>query len=112
MWFFLAGFALVALAHTVPAPFLLEYIGPGRSIWEGPGGGESPTIYLTYDDGPNPEATPALLDALAREGVKVTFFVIPDHVTAATAPILRRAMARNPAVLFEFVQHSRDIWSL
>jgi len=93
MWVLLVvGLAIVALAHTAPFPFLLEYTAPDRSIWHGPRGEHSPTIYLTYDDGPNPEATPALLDVLAREGVRATFFIIPDHVTVATAPIVSRAM--------------------
>jgi peptidoglycan/xylan/chitin deacetylase (PgdA/CDA1 family) len=92
MWFVLVGFALVALAHTAPFPFLLEYMGPDRSVWHGPRYNRAPTIYLTFDDGPNPDATPALLDVLAREGVRATFFVIPAHVTADTAPIVKRAL--------------------
>ncbi len=91
MWLFLIGVVIVALAHTAPFPFLLEYVGPDRSIWDLENDG-APTIYLTYDDGPNPTATPALLDVLAREGATATFFIIPDHVTGETAPIVRRAM--------------------
>lgn len=98
MWFVLAGMAAVALAHTAPFPFLLEYLGPSRSIWQGPPSPGPPTVYLTYDDGPNPTATPALLDELAREGVSATFFIIPDHVTAETAPIVRRAIDEGHAV--------------
>ena len=98
MWFVLAGLAIVALAHTAPFPFLLELSAPGRSLWHGPRGDHGRTIYLTYDDGPNPEATPALLDVLAREGVTATFFVIPDHVTAMTAPIVSRAMSEGHGV--------------
>jgi len=33
-------------------------------------------VYLTFDDGPDPEWTPRVLDALDREGVKATFFAI------------------------------------
>jgi len=32
-------------------------------------------LYLTFDDGPNPEATPVLLDILRDNGAKATFFV-------------------------------------
>ncbi len=32
-------------------------------------------LYLTFDDGPNPEATPILLDILRDNGAKATFFV-------------------------------------
>jgi peptidoglycan/xylan/chitin deacetylase (PgdA/CDA1 family) len=34
---------------------------------------------LTFDDGPNPDATPLVLDALAARGVKATFFVLGRH---------------------------------
>jgi len=33
-------------------------------------------IYLTFDDGPDPEWTPRVLDALDKESVKATFFAI------------------------------------
>ena len=36
-------------------------------------------VALTFDDGPNPEATPAILDALAARGVRATFFVLGRH---------------------------------
>jgi peptidoglycan/xylan/chitin deacetylase (PgdA/CDA1 family) len=98
MWFVVAGFAAVALAHTAPFPFLLEYLGPDRSIWQGPPSPAAPTVYLTYDDGPNPEATPSLLDVLSREDVSATFFIIPKHVTAETAPVVRRAIDEGHAV--------------
>lgn len=35
----------------------------------------APRAALTFDDGPGP-STPAILDALAREGVRATFFVL------------------------------------
>jgi peptidoglycan-N-acetylglucosamine deacetylase len=36
-------------------------------------------VALTFDDGPNPDATPAILDALAARGVKATFFILGRH---------------------------------
>ena len=68
-----------------------------RTLWRMPSGAP-PTIYLTFDDGPNPAATPALLDVLARHGVKATFFIIDRHLTAETAPIVRRAFEEGHAV--------------
>ena len=35
----------------------------------------APTVALTFDDGPNPDATPQILDLLAGHGVRATFFV-------------------------------------
>ena len=36
-------------------------------------------IYLTFDDGPIPEATPFILDTLERFGAKATFFMVGDN---------------------------------
>ena len=58
----------------------------------------NPTVYLTFDDGPNPSTTPDLLDALAAEGEHATFFIIDDHLNEQTAPIVRRAFAEGHAV--------------
>ena len=37
------------------------------------------TVYLTFDDGPIPEATPWVLDCLREHGVKATFFMVGDN---------------------------------
>lgn len=37
-------------------------------------------IYLTFDDGPNPQITPQVLDILDEHGVKATFFCVGDNV--------------------------------
>lgn len=37
------------------------------------------TAYLTFDDGPDPEATPRLLEILDRHDVRATFFLRGDH---------------------------------
>jgi peptidoglycan/xylan/chitin deacetylase (PgdA/CDA1 family) len=82
--------AVMALAHTAPFPFVLDALHAKRVTWRMPHDSGPPTIYLTYDDGPNPTATPQLLDALEEHGVKATFFLIEKHLTAETAPIVRR----------------------
>jgi peptidoglycan/xylan/chitin deacetylase (PgdA/CDA1 family) len=90
LWFLVAGIAVVFLGHTAPFPFILEAFAPSRSVWRVPRSAGTPTIYLTYDDGPNPTATPALLDVLRDGGARATFFLIDAHVTENTAPIVRR----------------------
>jgi len=44
-------------------------------LWQGPAS-PSPTLYLTFDDGPSPTSTPELLAILRDFEVKATFFVI------------------------------------
>jgi len=48
-------------------------------------------IALTYDDGPNPAATPQLLEILAKHGVRATFFLIGGF--ARQCPSLVREVA-------------------
>ena len=95
MLIWLAVIGVVVLAHTAPFPFLLDVTD--TTVWRMPGGGP-PTIYLTFDDGPNPTATPLVLDVLARHGVSATFFVIDRHITDETVPILRRTFEEGHAV--------------
>lgn len=37
-------------------------------------------VYLTFDDGPIPEATPWIIETLAQYDVKATFFMVGDNV--------------------------------
>jgi chitooligosaccharide deacetylase len=88
-----------ALAHTAPFPFLLEAFRPSKSVWRiKPPRGTPPTIYLTFDDGPNVHWTPPLLDALREHGVGATFFLIDEQITPATEPIVRRMAAEGHAI--------------
>jgi peptidoglycan-N-acetylglucosamine deacetylase len=57
-----------------------------------PGAGRS--IALTFDDGPNPETTPRVLDVLAAKGVRVTFFILGRHAER-WPEIVRRVAAEG-----------------
>jgi len=37
-------------------------------------------VALTFDDGPHPEGTPAVLEILAEHGIRATFFLIGEQV--------------------------------
>lgn len=39
-----------------------------------------PTVYLTFDDGPNPNITPWILDELKKHDFKATFFCVGENV--------------------------------
>ena len=88
-----------AASHMVPFPFLLEAFRPSRSLWHvKPVAGQPPTIYFTFDDGPNAVWTPPLLDALRDTGAHATFFLIDRHLTEETAPIVRRMADEGHAI--------------
>lgn len=89
----------VAAAHMVPFPFLFEAFRPSGSVWHVKHErGAPPTIYFTFDDGPNPTWTPPLLDALRDTNARATFFLIDEHITEETAPIVRRISAEGHAI--------------
>jgi peptidoglycan/xylan/chitin deacetylase (PgdA/CDA1 family) len=54
-------------------------------------------VALTFDDGPDPARTPALLDALDRLGVKATFFLVGANVDA------------NPALAKEIAERGHEL---
>lgn len=54
-------------------------------------------VALTFDDGPNPDATPAILDALAARGVKATFFILGRHAER-WPDLVRRVAAEGHTV--------------
>jgi peptidoglycan-N-acetylglucosamine deacetylase len=41
---------------------------------------ETEGVALTFDDGPHPDGTPAVLEALARHGAAATFFLVGEQV--------------------------------
>jgi peptidoglycan/xylan/chitin deacetylase (PgdA/CDA1 family) len=50
-------------------------------------------LALTFDDGPNPAWTPALLDLLAEHQVRATFFMLGGHAKAEPELVRRIAAA-------------------
>jgi peptidoglycan/xylan/chitin deacetylase (PgdA/CDA1 family) len=63
----------------------------GRPITHAPGAPGERVVSLTFDDGPNPDATPPILDALAARGVKATFFILGRHAERWPALVKRVA---------------------
>ncbi|MDD2733042.1 MAG: polysaccharide deacetylase family protein [Desulfuromonadaceae bacterium] len=74
---------LCGIAPLFPrVSFFLPIISNGRNKGRG--------VALTFDDGPDPEVTPLLLELLARHGVTATFFV--TGVRAERYPDIMRAL--------------------
>ena len=67
-------------------------------------------VVLTFDDGPSPETTGKVLDALAAECVKANFFVMGAH--AAQAPALVRREAREGHTVGTHTQNHPDLAKL
>lgn len=105
----LFGFSLASVG--IPAALLMALAAdgiarPGSSLLystvsRGPRAGRR--VALTFDDGPDPEVTPAVLDALAQHGARATFFTIGRSLKAHPALARRLATERH-----ELANHS---WS-
>ena len=68
-------------------------LGPNLRARPGPAGTGLRTVALTFDDGPDPEVTPRVLDVLERHGARASFFCVGARVAAypeLTAEIARR----------------------
>jgi peptidoglycan/xylan/chitin deacetylase (PgdA/CDA1 family) len=59
---------------------------------------------LTFDDGPDPDATPAVLEALDEGAAKATFFLVGERVEAEPA-LAREIAARGHAVALHGHRH-------
>jgi peptidoglycan/xylan/chitin deacetylase (PgdA/CDA1 family) len=61
-------------------------------------------VALTFDDGPHPEGTPAVLDVLAAADARATFFVIGEQVERRPELIVRM-LAEGHAVALHGYRH-------
>jgi peptidoglycan/xylan/chitin deacetylase (PgdA/CDA1 family) len=76
------GVAAAAAVHTAPSLIALSSIG--RHIAPALAGvGDRGHVALTFDDGPDPASTPAVLEALDALGWRATFFMLGEMVRKA-----------------------------
>src|SRR4051812_16614334 len=68
-----AGWSAPALAPLVPG--VSERLRVHRRL-----SAAAATVHLTFDDGPPPQGTPAVLEALATRGATATFFLVGEQV--------------------------------
>ncbi|MEP6992303.1 MAG: polysaccharide deacetylase family protein [bacterium] len=69
--------------------------------------GSDQVVSITFDDGPNPVATPRILDVLKQESVQATFFVLGRH--ADRWPALVRRMSDEGHQLGNHGYHHRKL---
>lgn len=65
-----------------------------------------PSVHLTFDDGPDPRCTPALLDLLREHGAGATFFPIAGRA-AAHPGLIERMLADGHTVGVHCDEHVR-----
>ena len=112
----LIGWPAVALAAGVAVSLHSWAVVHPRCSWHGAVRWELPgrpsALALTFDDGPDPEVTPRVLDLLAAHGISATFFVIGRNAERAPE-LIRRIRAEGHALGLHGYSHSRlfPCWS-
>jgi peptidoglycan/xylan/chitin deacetylase (PgdA/CDA1 family) len=86
------------IAHT---GIIHQFLFPGI-IWRM----TSPGVYLTFDDGPHPTATAAVLDVLQSFHIPATFFVTGSNIEANSS-LLRRTAAEGHSIGIHGFHHRR-----
>jgi peptidoglycan/xylan/chitin deacetylase (PgdA/CDA1 family) len=66
-------------------------------------------VALTFDDGPHPRGTPAVLDALALAGATATFFLVGEQVARAPA-LASEIVAAGHDVALHGQRHRCQLW--
>ena len=99
-------FACALLALARPAA------GKG---WPTPAAGDSasgdPELVLTFDDGPNPKTTPAVLDILAKHHLHVIFFEVGEMVGSENkkVPALVQRIVREGHIIGNHSMTHKDL---
>jgi len=68
-------------SYWVKTPVWLKWLFPKKMIWDMPVDAQ-PAVYITFDDGPHPVATPFAMAELEKYNSKATFFCIGKNVVA------------------------------
>jgi peptidoglycan/xylan/chitin deacetylase (PgdA/CDA1 family) len=92
-------------AHAVPALTNVDVVR--RRLFPGLSGvGAAGHVAVTFDDGPQPESTPAFLDALDRLGWRVTFFMLGSMVERSPSLAAEVAAAGHEVGVHGYVHRS------
>lgn len=97
---------------------IASLLGPSpvtASGWPTPAAGESATgdieVLFTFDDGPNPKTTPAVLDILKQHDIKAVFFLVGEMAGSqnkAVPKLVERILAEGH-VIANHTQRHKDL---
>jgi len=101
-----------AVRGLIPQPLrqrLYDWSPSRRRRWRRAPGLEAvpgEAVAVTFDDGPDPEGTPPVLEALAASGAVATFFVLGRHVRERPE-LARRIEAEGHEIALHGMEHRR-----
>src|SRR2546430_17382629 len=65
-------------------------------------------VAVTFDDGPHPEGTPAVLEALDRGGARATFFLVGEQIER-TGSLAAEVVAAGHAIAIHGYRHRNQL---
>jgi peptidoglycan/xylan/chitin deacetylase (PgdA/CDA1 family) len=102
-----AAGASAAVLHAGPALApIVPGLGPALGVEMRLGGGEA--VALTFDDGPHPQGTPAMLEVLRERGATATFFLAGEQVVRYPA-LVAEIVAAGHAVELHCFRHRNNL---
>ncbi len=94
IWLAVAAFFTYTIAHPA-SRFFIDVVDRLPAT--------APHVALTFDDGPDPDVTPRVLDVLRAHGAKATFFVLGER--AARFPDVVRRIREEGHAIGTHTQH-------
>jgi len=86
-------------------PRAIQFLFPSI-LWSAKGKKE---FKLTFDDGPHPESTPYILDALEKKNIKATFFCLGENLEKY--PLLKKQILDNGHLIANHGYNHLSGWS-
>ena len=81
--------------------------------WPTPAAGPTmsgdPELIFTFDDGPNPKTTPAVLDTLAKHHIHAVFFLVGKMATNKQAPPIIERILREGHIIANHTMTHEDL---
>jgi chitooligosaccharide deacetylase len=85
----------------------------GAKGWPTPAAGPTmtgdPEVIFTFDDGPNPQLTPLVLDTLAKHHIKAVFFLVGQMAAGKQAPPIIERMLREGHIIANHTMTHEDL---
>jgi peptidoglycan/xylan/chitin deacetylase (PgdA/CDA1 family) len=81
--------------------------------WPAPAAGPTmtgdPELIFTFDDGPNKDLTPLVLDTLAKHKIHAVFFLVGDMAAQPTSPAILERMLREGHIIANHTMTHQDL---
>lgn len=89
---------------------------PHPKGWPSPAAGPTmsgdPELLFTFDDGPNPQTTPSVLDTLAKHHIHAIFFMVGEMAANKKAPELIARILRDGHIIANHTMTHQDLCRL